>query len=159
MISGTAISDTTSCDIRTPDITSDIDSDIGGVVLWYHRFWTLLSQHLSGSYHNYWKYETFHHVNLMIFNNFFCASFFSLSFTTGFLHLEIIAQFLFLSSTTVFLNLEIFAQVFFLSFTTGFFTPRNYCLSFFFYHLQRFFLHLEIFAQVFFSIIYNGFFL
>ena len=33
MISGTAISDTISCDITTPDITSDIDSDIGGVVL------------------------------------------------------------------------------------------------------------------------------
>ena len=33
VISATEISDTTSCDIRTPDITSDIDSDIGGVLL------------------------------------------------------------------------------------------------------------------------------
>ena len=32
-ISGTTKSDTTSCDIRTPNNTSDIDSDIGDAVI------------------------------------------------------------------------------------------------------------------------------
>ena len=37
MISGPPISDTSRCDIGSPDITSDIDSDIGGIVLRYRR--------------------------------------------------------------------------------------------------------------------------
>jgi hypothetical protein len=53
MILGTTISDITSCHIRTPDITSDIDSDIGGVVLWYHWLWTVISQPLW--YHSQYR--------------------------------------------------------------------------------------------------------
>ena len=37
MISGPPISDTSRCDIGSPDITSDIDSDIRGIVLRYRR--------------------------------------------------------------------------------------------------------------------------
>ena len=37
MILGPRILDTSSCDIGIPDITSDIDSDIGVIVLLYRR--------------------------------------------------------------------------------------------------------------------------
>ncbi len=37
----------------TSNITSDIDSDIWGVVLWHHSFWTLISQHLW--YHSQYR--------------------------------------------------------------------------------------------------------